>query len=48
VVAGCRNLTFAEARQHWRNDQAAIDIVAKLEVMVGRLADLETAPQGGA
>ncbi len=48
VVAGCRNLTFAEARQHWRNDKGALDIVAKLEVMVGRLADLETANKGGA
>jgi hypothetical protein len=48
VVAGCRNLTFSEARQHWCNDKDALDIVAKLEAMVGRLADLETAAKGGA
>lgn len=39
VVAGCRNLTFAEARKHWQADVGALEIVARLEGMVEQLAD---------
>jgi hypothetical protein len=39
VVAGCRNLTFDEAKAHWRSDPAALAIVGKLKAATSKIKE---------